>query len=56
MGMKTTITAIEAHNGLTGIIAEKTKVLENGKAHQFDAMWISSLMSFQDIIRLIPEE
>lgn len=43
LGMKTTVTAIEAHSGLTGIIAEKTQVLEDGKAYQFDAMWVSSL-------------
>ena len=41
--MKTTVTAIETHSGLTGIIAEKTQVLEEGKAYQFDAMWVSSL-------------
>lgn len=43
LGMKTTVTAIETHSGLTGIIAEKTQVLEDGKAYQFDAMWVSSL-------------
>ena len=43
LGMKTTVNAIEAHNGLTGILAEKTQVLEEGKAYQFDAMWVSSL-------------
>lgn len=37
------ITAMEAHDGLTGLIVEKTVVHENGGAHQFDAMWISSL-------------
>lgn len=41
--MKTTVNAIEAHSGLTGIIAEKTQILEDGKAYQFDAMWVSSL-------------
>lgn len=41
--MKGTITAIEAHSGITGLIAEKTKVIEDGKTYQFDAMWISSL-------------
>lgn len=43
LGMKTTVTAIETHSGLTGIIAEKTQALEDGKAYQFDAMWVSSL-------------
>ena len=41
--LKGTITAIEAHSGLTGLIAEKTVVYENGAGRQFDAMWISSL-------------
>ena len=35
---------IEAHSGLTGLIAEKTVVEEsNGKLDQFDAMCVSSL-------------
>ncbi|MGN0435975.1 MAG: phosphoenolpyruvate mutase [Wujia sp.] len=39
------VKAIEVHNGLTGLIAEKTIVEnDNGKdLDQFDAMWISSL-------------
>ncbi len=37
------ITAIEAHSGITGLIAENTVVYEGGGTHQFDAMWISSL-------------
>ena len=37
------VTAMEAHDGLTGLIVENTKVYQNGGAHQFDAMWISSL-------------
>lgn len=41
--MKGLITAIEAHSGITGLIAEKTKVLQDGKTYQFDAMWVSSL-------------
>ena len=43
LAMKGTITAMEAHSGLTGLIVEDTVVEENGGAHQFDAMWISSL-------------
>ncbi len=43
ISMKGLITAIEAHSGLTGLIAENTVVYNNGCAHQFDAMWISSL-------------
>lgn len=37
------VKAIEAHNGLTGLIAEKTVVAQNGCLDQFDAMWVSSL-------------
>ena len=35
--------AIEVHNGLTGLIAEKTIVANKDQLDQFDAMWISSL-------------
>ena len=35
--------AIEVHNGLTGLIAEKTIVAHDDQLDQFDAMWISSL-------------
>ncbi len=41
--MKGTITALEAHSGITGLIVENTKVLQDGKTYQFDAMWVSSL-------------
>ena len=41
--MKGLVTAIEAHSGITGLIAEKTQVLQNGKTFEFDAMWVSSL-------------
>ena len=38
------VKTIEAHSGLTGLIAEKTVVdTGNGKLDQFDAMWVSSL-------------
>jgi len=37
------ISAMEAHDGLTGLIVENTAVYQNGGARQFDAMWISSL-------------
>ena len=33
----------EVHNGLSGLITEKTKVLVDGKEEEFDAMWSSSL-------------
>ncbi|KEI81814.1 phosphoenolpyruvate mutase [Clostridium botulinum] len=37
------VKAIEVHNGITGLIAEKTVVERNGELDQFDTMWISSL-------------
>ncbi len=40
---KSLITAMEAHDGLTGLIVENTVVHQECGAHQFDAMWISSL-------------
>ncbi len=43
ISMKGTVTAIEAHSGITGLIAEKTTILQDGKTYQFDAMWVSSL-------------
>ncbi len=41
--MKGFLNAIEAHSGITGLIAEKTVVYHDGEGHQFDAMWLSSL-------------
>ena len=41
--MKGLVTALEAHDGLTGLIVENTVVHQDGGAHQFDAMWVSSL-------------
>ena len=43
LSMKGLVTAIEAHSGVTGLIAEKTVVTVDGEARQFDAMWVSSL-------------
>lgn len=37
------VTAMEAHDGLTGLIVENTVIHDKGAAHQFDAMWVSSL-------------
>ena len=39
---------IETHSGLTGLIAEKTVVENNGKLDQFDGMWLSSLCDSTD--------
>ncbi|MCM1543567.1 MAG: phosphoenolpyruvate mutase, partial [Blautia sp.] len=41
--MKGLVTVMEAHDGLTGLVVENTVVYQNGGAHQFDAMWVSSL-------------
>jgi phosphoenolpyruvate phosphomutase / 2-hydroxyethylphosphonate cytidylyltransferase len=41
---KNPIRILEAHNGLTGLIVENTKIkTHDGKEKEFDAMWISSL-------------
>lgn len=42
------VKTIEAHSGLTGLIAEKTVVERDGKLDQFDAMWVSSLCDSTD--------
>lgn len=34
---------MEAHNGLTGLIVEKTKIIKAGQVREFDAIWVSSL-------------
>ena len=43
LAMKGLVTVMEAHDGLTGLVVENTIVHEHGGAHQFDAMWLSSL-------------
>lgn len=43
LNIKGFVTALEAHNGITGLIVENTAVYKEGKSNQFDAMWISSL-------------
>ncbi|MEF9920397.1 MAG: phosphoenolpyruvate mutase [Erysipelotrichaceae bacterium] len=43
LNMRPVVKAIEVHSGLTGLIAEKTIVQQDGELDQFDAMWISSL-------------
>jgi len=40
---KRTVRAIEAHSGLSGLIAEHTWVEVNGEKREFDCMWASSL-------------
>lgn len=41
--LKPLLRILEAHNGLTGLIAEKTKVSRSGKTIEFDGIWESSL-------------
>lgn len=43
LNAKGLITAMEAHDGLTGLVVENTIVYQDGGARQYDAMWISSL-------------
>jgi phosphoenolpyruvate phosphomutase len=40
---KPIVQVLEAHNGLTGLIAEKTRVIKDEKVREFDAIWLSSL-------------
>ena len=41
--LKKTIRVMEAHNGLTGLIVEKTKTSRDGEVRQYDGIWVSSL-------------
>jgi len=41
--LKPLVRILEAHNGLTGIIVEQTKVVKEDRIESFDGMWISSL-------------
>ncbi|MCI8478007.1 MAG: phosphoenolpyruvate mutase [Oscillospiraceae bacterium] len=43
LGLRPVVKALETHSGLTGLIAEKTVVAQDGRLDQFDAMWVSSL-------------
>lgn len=43
LSRKGIVTAMEAHNGLTGLIVENATHFHNDMIYQFDAMWISSL-------------
>ena len=40
---KSIVRVLEVHNGLCGLIVEKTQVCVDGKIQEFDAMWSSSL-------------
>lgn len=43
MAYKPCLSVCEAHNGITGLIVEKTAVDTHNGRKQFDAMWVSSL-------------
>jgi phosphoenolpyruvate mutase len=43
LNAKKIVRIIEAHNGLTGLIAEKIKATKKHKKKEFDGIWISSL-------------
>ncbi len=40
---KSIVRILEAHNGLTGLIVENTKVEKDNKIKEFDGIWVSSL-------------
>lgn len=41
--LKDYVRVLEAHNGLTGLIVENTKLASENGIKEFDAMWVSSL-------------
>ncbi|MDF2842125.1 MAG: phosphoenolpyruvate phosphomutase [Herbinix sp.] len=41
--LKSIVRVMEAHNGLSGLVVEHTKVVKDEKIVSFDAMWLSSL-------------
>ena len=41
--VKPIVRILEAHNGITGLIVEKTKIEKNGAMREFDGIWLSSL-------------
>ena len=43
LGAKSLVRVLEAHNGITGLIVENTKIMKNGVSCEFDCMWLSSL-------------
>ena len=43
INVKPIVRILEAHNGLTGLIVEKTCIEKNGKKLEFDGIWESSL-------------
>lgn len=43
LALKPTLRVMEAHNGLSALIVENSKVLQDGSIRAFDALWLSSL-------------
>jgi phosphoenolpyruvate phosphomutase len=43
LAAKPLIRALEAHSGLSGLVVDKCQIDKDGKSHEFDAIWISSL-------------
>lgn len=43
LNVKPIVRILEAHNGLTGLIAEQTKIEKDNILREFDGMWLSSL-------------
>lgn len=43
LSVRPIVRVLEAHNGLTGLIVEKTKISCGDKINSFDGIWISSL-------------
>jgi phosphoenolpyruvate phosphomutase len=43
LAAKSIVRGIEVHSGLTGLIAEHTRITKNHRQREFDFMWLSSL-------------
>lgn len=43
LGANQLVRVLEAHNGITGMIVENTKIDIHGKTREYDGIWISSL-------------
>ncbi len=43
LGVRPLLRILEVHNGLTGRIVEKAKIVEGEETREFDGMWLSSL-------------
>ena len=41
--VKEIIRVIESHNGLSALIVDRTKLIDDGKIKEYDAIWLSSL-------------